>query len=47
MVNPEIRSDLVEDKKERSRDSSMAKKGIAKAKKKKIKQFRKEKKIFR
>lgn len=47
MVDPEIRSDIVEEKKERSRDSSMAKRGIAKTKKKIIKQFRKEKKIFR
>ncbi len=47
MVNPEIRSDGVEEKKEQSRDSSMVKKGIAKTKRKIIKQFRKEKKIFR
>jgi len=47
MVNPESPSDRAEEKREKSRDSSMVQKGIAQTKKRILRQLRKEKKIFR
>lgn len=47
MINPESPSDRAEEKREQSRDSSMAKKEIARAKKCILRQLRKEKKILK